>query len=321
MKRTKGLLAAISGLREFRSSLGMSDTAFDSLAGMFSEYIAESGCEDGELTRDIAEGWLKWEAGRGRKGLRGKCSLMRSLASYINAMGGHAYRIPDRRVPPRNRFTPHIYSDSELTRLFAAIDRYDDSAHCGVPGTYSVLFRLLYTCGLRPGEGFLLLMRDIDFETGTIRIVGTKMHKERTVVMSGDMLGLMRRYRVQRLALGHEDGPAFIRGDGRPLYRGTVRKDILRCWKEANPDVPQEDLPRVRVYDFRHRFATANLLLWQSRGLDTYALLPRLRLYMGHEQIANTLYYMHLIPADMSAKVDCLSKLETLIPEVSREDD
>ena len=321
MKRAEGLLSALSGLREFRMSLGMSGVAFDSLSGMFREYLAESGCGDGELTKDIAEGWLSWEDARGRKGLRGKCSLMRSLASYINAMGGHAYRIPDRRVPPRNRFTPHIYSDSELTRLFAAIDRYDDSAHCGVPGTYSVLFRLLYTCGLRPGEGFRLLMSDIDFKAGTVKIVGTKMHKERMIVMSGDMLGLMRRYRTRRMALGNADGLAFVRSDGRPLYRGTVRKDLLRCWQEANPGVPPEELPRVRVYDFRHRFATANLLLWQARGLDTYSMLPRLRMYMGHDQIANTLYYMHLIPADMSTKVDCLNKLESLIPEVSREDD
>lgn len=317
MKRTDCFDATLARMREFRLSLGLSVVSFDSLAAMFTEYVSGIGGAEGELTKDIAEGWLKWESEHGRRDIRSKCSFLRSMASYVDAMGGLAYHLPCRWARPRRRTTPYIYTDADLARLFAAIDAYDDTWKCSVPGTFSVLFRLIYTCGLRPGEGYGLLMRDVDFGNGRIRILGSKMHKERIVVMSDDMLGLMRRYRDRRVAIGREDGHVFLRADGRPLNMPRVKDVLLRCWRKANPDVPQKDLPRVRVYDFRHRFATANLLLWQAKGLDSYAMLPRLRTYMGHDHISATLYYTHLMPTDMSAKAACLGALESIIPEVS----
>lgn len=73
----------------------------------------------------------------------------------------------------------------------------------------------------------------------------------------------------------------------------------------------------VRVYDLRHRFATAAVQRWLDDGSDLNAKLPFLHAYMGHTSFAQTAYYIHLLPANLtqSNAVDWAA-FDTLIPEV-----
>jgi integrase len=73
-----------------------------------------------------------------------------------------------------------------------------------------------------------------------------------------------------------------------------------RCWQRANPKTNSVKLPKVRVYDLRHRFASAILNRWIDAGCDLYAKLPYLRAYMGHEEMSATAYYIHLLPENLS---------------------
>ena len=79
------------------------------------------------------------------------------------------------------RFLPHMFTPEELRALFAAIDKVKPSLrHPYLPIILPTMFRLIYSCGLRPNEGRELLRDNIDFETGAIRIINTKGKKERT---------------------------------------------------------------------------------------------------------------------------------------------
>jgi integrase len=75
-----------------------------------------------------------------------------------------------------------------MSALFTAIDtlptfRDEPFLHQIAPA----LFRLTYTCGLRPNESRELLRENINFDTGEILITHTKCAKERIVVMSDDI--------------------------------------------------------------------------------------------------------------------------------------
>ena len=50
-------------------------------------------------------------------------------------------------------------------------------------------------------------------------------------------------------------------------------------------------LPSVRVYDLRHRFATAVLNRWLDEKKDLSSRLPYLQTYMGHKDLEATAYY------------------------------
>lgn len=73
----------------------------------------------------------------------------------------------------------------------------------------------------------------------------------------------------------------------------------------------------MRVYDLRHRFASAALHRWLDEGKDLYSRLPYLRTYMGHKELAATAYYIHLLPENLvkSAGIDW-DALGRMIPEV-----
>ena len=79
----------------------------------------------------------------------------------------------------------------------------------------------------------------------------------------------------------------------------------------------RDELPRIRVYDLRHRFASAALMRWIDSGKDLYSRLPYLQSYMGHNRLASTAYYIHLLPENLvrSAGIDW-DMLEAIIPEV-----
>lgn len=78
------------------------------------------------------------------------------------------------------------------------------------------------------------------------------------------------------------------------------------------------ELPKVRIYDLRHRFASAVLNRWLDEKRNLYAMLPYLRAYMGHEKISTTAYYIHLLPENIvkSTGIDWTT-LDELMPEVN----
>ncbi|MBQ7922109.1 MAG: integrase, partial [Clostridia bacterium] len=94
-------------------------------------------------------------------------------------------------------------------------------------------------------------------------------------------------------------------------------ENILKiCYRNANPEISAERLPRVRVYDLRHRFASATLCRWLDEGKNLYNMLPYLRTYMGHKSLSQTAYYIHILPENLlkSCSIDW-SKLDNIIPE------
>ena len=60
---------AVESMMEFRRSVGLSDRATKSVAAMFGEYCTENSITIPLLTREVAEGWIRWESGHGRRGL------------------------------------------------------------------------------------------------------------------------------------------------------------------------------------------------------------------------------------------------------------
>ena len=94
----------------------------------------------------------------------------------------------------------------------------------------------------------------------------------------------------------------------------AITRHFLHLWRQA---YPQDQHKRVRVYDLRHRFATAVLMDWLDRGEDLYTALPYLSAYMGHSDFRDTAYYIHLLPERLlkTSSIDW-SRFSALIPEV-----
>lgn len=91
----------------------------------------------------------------------------------------------------------------------------------------------------------------------------------------------------------------FVHSDGKEITSEQLGNLFQRCWKRANQNLGDGLLPNVRVYDLRHRFASAVLQKWIDEDKNIYAMLPYLRAYMGHEEYRDALYYVHILPGNL----------------------
>ena len=316
-KFISGLAPALDAMLDYREALGFSRESYMSCLMNFDYYCAENYPAEDTISKDMALGWLHRELDKPRSNINSKATAVRLFGKYLAAIGRDAYILPDDYVSRKTEPTPYIFTDSELAALFGAADNlFEHGSEDALIAP--VLFRLIYTCGLRPNEGRELKYANVNLDTGEIFVTKTKRKKERLVVMSDDMLTLCRKYNEHRKIFGSGSAFFFPSQDGMAYAERRMDRLFKRCWALANPLGSPDELPNVRVYDLRHRFASAILNRWLDEGRDLYAMLPYLRTYMGHMHMSETVYYIHILPENLvkSAGIDW-SAFDAIMPEVS----
>lgn len=315
---TSGFAVQIEEMLALRVSMGRSPRTHRDTLLNFDRFCNEYYPDQSELTREIVLRWMEKRPKEKVGGQQARAGAIRCLGAHLDAMGIPAYVLPEKFVGGRSDFSPYLFSDMELTAVFGIVDELPPTErhpfrHLVLP----VFFRLIYTCGLRPREGRELLRENIHFETGEILITQTKGHKERMAVMSDDMLMLCQTYEKKRRIFAPDNPYFFPDTAGGALSGAWLNKQFQKCWAAANPGRASDDLPSVRIYDLRHRFASAVLNRWLDEKKDLRAMLPRLRAYMGHSELSGTAYYIHLLPENLmkSAGVDWATFADVL-PEV-----
>jgi integrase len=166
------------------------------------------------------------------------------------------------------------------------------------------LWLTLATTGMRRGEILGLTWEDVDLEARRVSIRKTRVmlgyvtHVSEPKTRRGRrMIALdpatasslkeqRHRQRKERLAAGgkwKDTGHLFTREDGEPYHPERVSKLFRRAAAQAG-------LPRIRLHDLRHTYATLAL----AAGIHPKVVSERL----GHASIAITLdTYSHAVPA------------------------
>lgn len=97
-----------------------------------------------------------------------------------------------------------------------------------------------------------------------------------------------------------EREPFFPNSEGGFYGKRGLEKTFRQVLKKAAITGTGRRSPRL--YDFRHTFATHRLYRWMREGKDLNAMLPYLSAYMGHAQLSDTYYYIHLVPGLLLSK-------------------
>lgn len=306
----------ISNFLDYRTARGYKKETYLRYFIKFDHWCMENHPGQTELSRELILDWIN-DATVSSYNTAQRVTSMRQFARYLCAVGEEAYILPEKYTPLKSRAAVYLFTDMELTALFNAIDHLPPTKKEPFLNEMApTLYRLIYTCGLRPNEGRELLAENIDFETGKILIAHTKRNKERFVVMSDDMLALARRYEQRRRIFCCENPYFFPSANGGAMTTETVYSAFNRAWSHA--DLEGKYPGKVRVYDLRHRFASACLNRWLDNGENLMAMLPFLREYMGHSSLSETAYYIHILPENIvkSSAVDW-DKFNAMFPEVT----
>lgn len=307
----------IAGFLDFRTARGFKRKPYLTDLAKFDRWCLEKRPNPSSFSRELAHAWIS-EEGISRSETARRATVMRQFGKYLAAIGENAYVLPEKYAPLRSPAVPYLFTDAELSALFSAIDALPSTSrepffHEMAPA----LFRLIYTCGLRPNEGREVLRENVNLLTGEILITHTKRNKERMVVMSDDMAALARNYALRREMFANGKAYFFPSNSGGALTRETVYSAFNRAWSLS--DTPDKRKKRVRVYDLRHRFASACLNRRMDEGENLTAVLPFLREYMGHKTLSETAYYIHILPENLvkSPAIDW-NQFNDLLPEVEK---
>ena len=306
----------IENMIKHKGALGFSASSYFIYLHGFDGYCQSKFPNEKELTRELVMSWARKREAETINTLNRRLAALREFARYLESVGEPAYVYPPKMSPSQTRYMPHIFTDYELSLFSEGADGFDefpgDALHQYI---VPVIFRIIYCCGLRPSEGRLITTRDIDFDTGRLYIRESKRHKDRTVVLSDDVLRLCKAYHTILNRTMDSSGYFFPDMHGQPRGIRWLEYQFKKCWKVSG--ISELHVPQARIYDFRHTFATRWFQDCLDRNDDLYSLLPYLSAYMGHSDFSNTAYYIHLLPDRLKASPSIdWQAFSSLIPEV-----
>ncbi|QYK49090.1 MAG: tyrosine-type recombinase/integrase [Phycisphaeraceae bacterium] len=205
---------------------------------------------------------------------------------------------PQRRPKPKRRLPPEVLTDDEVRALLDACGRYTPVALRN-----RALITLMYRAGLRVSEALALHPKDVDLESGIVRVLHGKGDRYRAVGLDPGAAAvvatwLAERGRGQRAAAranpprgragdGQRDplaaAPLLCTAYGTPVTTGYVRRLMKRLGRQAGI------AKRVHAHGLRHTHA-AQL---RSEGVDVGIISRQL----GHRSLLTTIRYLdHVQP-------------------------
>lgn len=187
---------------------------------------------------------------------------------WVHMLDDQAFadRIP---YPKEQASLPKLLSREELTRLF---DSCNNLKH-------RVMFRLIYSSGLRRSELINLKIDDIETKDGKcrLRIIKGKGNKDRYTVLSQNVLTELRSYYTK-----YKPKTYLFNGrkKGLRISQAAIRHALVAARKRSG--ITRE----VTMHVLRHCFATHAL----EHGLN----IKRLQILLGHSTLQTTLIYLQV---------------------------
>jgi integrase/recombinase XerC len=143
-----------------------------------------------------------------------------------------------------------------------------------------LIIELLYTTGIRRAELIGLKVKDVDYGTMTIKVLG-KRNKERIIPLLEATKELFLIYNVERNSLEaiEDEAYIFLSAKGNKMYETLVYRIINKYFSLVSAKVKKS--PHI----LRHTFATHLL----NKGAD----LNSVKELLGHSSLASTQVYTH----------------------------
>lgn len=253
----------------------------------------------GALTQGMVDSWFEQRPTEGPNSCRRRCFPVASLVRFLRERGQTDVAVPEMPERQETGYVPHAFTDGELSALFALCDSWEPSPGATMREEHrrrnelviAVVYRLLWSSGIRACEARLLRRENVDLGAAALRIVEGKGKSVRTVALHPSMLEIVRRY-DERMD-GLMPGRVFFFPNGRdtPLSAEWLQRNFRQQWSKVSQE-------RVTVYMLRHCYATTCINELVGRGLEGLRDLVWVSKAMGHSSVDVTIRsYYHAVPA------------------------
>jgi integrase/recombinase XerC len=213
-----------------------------------------------------------------------KLSSIRSFFRYV-VKHGYAEGNPADTVvtPKQEKAIPTYLPIDDMFRLLDSVQ-----ADTLLSSRNRAIFETIYSSGIRVSELAGLDVKDVDFESGAIRVLG-KGNKERIVPIGDKAAAAIKNYRRKleeeiQLKSSLEkipaEGPLFLNKNLTRLSTRSIARILNKLAKACGIAVP------VSPHALRHTFAT--------HMLDAGADLRVVQELLGHKSLSTTQKYTHV---------------------------
>jgi integrase/recombinase XerD len=280
---------AIDSYLSLRRAQGFVFRIQEKLIRSFARFASERG-EDHIRTTTVIE-WASESLSAGGRDRRLK--IVVAFARHLQLED------PRHEVPPPNVFgyrktrrIPFIFTPEEIHRFIDAATRLRplDSLR---PHTYSTLFALLVTTGLRIREARSLRFKDLTADG--LLVLRTKFNKSRLVPLHETAMAGLERYLERRKRSVAADDHIFVSLHGRKLSYNAIGWTFRNLLKTTGLEQGRGGR-RPRIHDLRNTFAVRALETCPEGRDNISRHMLALSTYMGHGSLRNTYWYLEATP-------------------------
>ncbi len=249
------------------------------------------------LTQEMVDSWCARRPTESAFSCYARCRPVAALVAFLRARGETDVAEPDLPRPIKGSHVPHAFTEEELSGFFALCDSWEPrngmrgKARLRTKLTLPVIFRLLWSSGLRTCEARLLRRANADLGTGVLRIVEGKGRSERVVALHPSMAAIMRDYDASTGAVFPGRVYFFPNGTDGHISSGLLGRWFRTLWRQVSDE-------RATAYDLRHAFCVECVNSLVGRGVDGLADLEWVSKAMGHATVEETVRsYYHIVPS------------------------
>ena len=168
-----------SDYMEYRQVYGRKKPAND-FVKYFLNWCSREHPETDVLTQSMIDVWCKQRECESNRSFVTRVSAINVFLRYINERSSSQFNLVDNDLELEPLQEPTLFSKEELANFFRATDEINAHEDCRIPLPrfqaklkaliVPVIFRLMYSTGLRPNEVRWLDCADVDFENGIIHV-------------------------------------------------------------------------------------------------------------------------------------------------------
>ena len=242
-----------------------------------------------ELPEELVYQFIKKKENESVKTQMHRISFIKQFALYLRINNyPNIYLLEDYPKLNNYNFIPYIYSEDEINRMNNAFNECKSKNK----EQYKVIFKLLYSTGMRISEALNLKIENYDSKKGIIYIYHSKNNVSRIVFLSDTMNKCLTRYLDNNKK---ECNWLFPNRNNTKVnqtqYENFFKKVVL---KNAKIEERKDGYNGPRIHDLRHTFSIHALEKLHKEGMEYYNILPILSKYLGHTDIRHTEYYLRL---------------------------
>ena len=280
--------------QDWRKELGTWSDSINTLLLSFDSHCLSMDDGTGYLTQDMVDQWFRKRDSETSNACRARVNPSKDFLIYLISRNLTDIILPDIPKWEKSTYIPAILSEENLASFFYECDhisaRKSSKTEKHRKMTIPVIFRLLYSSGMRPYEARWLKKEDVELNTGIVSINKTKRGIQHRIVLHDSMLSIMKEY-DRNIQILYPNRSYFFPGFNGEYLSARWLLDTFKAILVKSGG-PVNAVP----YSFRHGYATENLNSWDGTDPDFFRKFVMLSKSMGHTGLKSTQYYYQEVP-------------------------